>query len=316
MTTTAIGSSAKPPAVPAVRGLAPRVCLQLARLFLTSPLKRFGFRAAPRFESDSEYVADRVDQTGEYRELFNRFTHFAGKTVLDLGCSSGYLLNAFLQQEPFEAIGVDIDPAWLNIGRAAHGEKIQFLQSTPGAIPLPDRSVDLIYTIDTVEHLTEPRAIFLEAFRVLRPGGLFLIHFGPWLGPYGSHLEDIIPFPWPHLLFSMDTLLDVAAALYESPEYEAACYYRDPATGGKKANPFIDKAKLNEYLNFMTVRKFRRLLRELPFETLHLETIGFGGRRFRGARYLRRLAELPGLNEFFTKAVFCALRKPPAHGLQ
>ncbi|MGH9804346.1 MAG: class I SAM-dependent methyltransferase [Candidatus Acidiferrales bacterium] len=271
-------------------------------------------RAATRFDSDNEYVADRMGQVSEYWELFRPYGGFADKTVLELGCSSGYLLDGFLQLEPFDAIGVDIDEEWLRIGRARYGERIRLLQSTPSAIPLPDQSADIIYTIDTVEHLSQPRSVFLEAYRVLRPGGLFFIHFGPWLGPYGSHLEDIICFPWPHLFFSMDTLLDAAAILYESPEYEVACYYRDPDTGQKKANPFVDKAKWDEYLNHMTIRRFKRLLRELPFETLQLETIGFGGRLFPSARYLRRLASLPVLNEYFTKAVFCVLRRPSQPG--
>ena len=47
----------------------------------------------------------------------------------------------------------------------------------------------------------------MEADRVLRPGGWFLVHFHPWLGPYGTHLEDIIPYPWANAIFSMDTLL-------------------------------------------------------------------------------------------------------------
>jgi SAM-dependent methyltransferase len=152
----------------------------------------------------------------------------------------------------------------------------------------------------------------MEAYRVLRPGGMFLIHFHPWLGPYGSHLEDIIPFPWPQVFFSMNTLLDVASNLYESPDYKVACYYTDPLTGEKKANPYLDKAKWDRFLNHITLQQFKRMLKELPFEPVHSEMIGFSGRMFPAARHLKRLSQMSGPDEFFTKAMFCVLKKPQA----
>ena len=149
-----------------------------------------------------------------YKDLFSRFTSFEGKTVLDLGCNTGYLLHSFRQQENFKAIGADIVDGYLNSARQQYPE-ITFVKTTARSIPLPDNSVDIIYTIDTVEHLTYVEQVFQEAHRVLKPNGLFLVHFNPWLNPYGSHLEDIIAFPWPHVVFSMNTLLNTAERVYE-----------------------------------------------------------------------------------------------------
>jgi SAM-dependent methyltransferase len=288
------------------------MCYRLAQTFLRGPLKRFGFRnsANARFDSAEQYVADRVEQIEDYQALFSSFSSFAGKTVLEIGCNKGYLLDSFLRAESFNAIGADIDADALRAGQAAFGGRIRFVQATAAGLPLPEKSVDVIYTIDTVEHLSRPYEILMEAHRVLRPGGTFLVHFHPWLGPYGSHLEDIIPFPWPHVLFPMTTLLTVAARLYESTDYKVACYYIDPDTGMKKPNPFLDHARWDEFLNRMTVRQFKRLIRRLPFEIVHFEKIGFGGRTFPIARHLRGLAALPGIDEFLTKAVYCVLKKP------
>lgn len=300
------------PAAGQALGLRAKFCLNLARLFLSGPLKRYGFRndVNTRFESMNEWMADRVEQIEEYEHLFKPFCAFEGKTVLELGCNRGYLLNAFLQVESFNAIGADIDVEALGEARASFGNRVQFIESTPDSIPLADESVDAIYTIDTVEHLSKPREIFMEAYRVLRPGGTFLIHFHPWLGPYGSHLEDIIPFPWPQVFFSMDTLLDVASNLYDSPDYKVACYYTDPLTGEKKPNPYLDKAKWDRFLNRITLKQFKRLVKELPFELIHSEMIGFSGRMFPVARHLKKLSQMAGPDEFFTKAMFCVLKKP------
>lgn len=167
----------------------------------------------------------------------------------------------------------------------------------------------MIYTVDTVEHLNRPREILMDCHRVLRPGGTLLIHFHPWYGPYGSHLEDILPLPWLHTVFSMDTLLDVAAYVYDSKDYVPACYWFDAKTGVRRPNPYLDHARWTEFLNHMTIRQFRRLVQSLPFECTHFERMGFGGKAFAAARLLRGLAQAPLADEFFLKNILCVLRK-------
>lgn len=295
-----------------LKSLSSKLCHKMALLFLKTPLKRFGFRtpSITRFDSNENYVEDRVSEIKAYRELFSRFTSFEGKTVMELGCNRGYLLHSFLEDEKFEAIGADIDEQALSLAKSSYGNEINLIQTTPTTIPLPDNSLDIIYTIDVVEHLSRPREILLECYRTLRPGGLMLVHFHPWLGPYGAHLEDIIPFPWPHVIFSMDTLLTVSAKLYDSPEdYTPACYFFDPVTGEKRPNPYLNRAFWNEYLNKLGIAKFRKLLKTLPFRVEHFERIGFGGKTFRLGRYLSGLAQIPGADEMFAKATFCVLRK-------
>jgi predicted SAM-dependent methyltransferase len=48
-------------------------------------------------------------------------------------------------------------------------------------LPLPESSADLVFMIDVVEHLSpsELAATFLEAHRVLRPGGRLIAHTMP-----------------------------------------------------------------------------------------------------------------------------------------
>lgn len=287
----------------------------MSKLFLNNgPLRRFGFRKAEitRFDSMDNWVSERVEQISDYVDLFSPYVSFEGKTVLELGSNRGYLLDSFLQRQQFDAIGAEIDPESLDFARTTYGDRIKFVESTPTTLPLDDESIDVIYTIDTVEHLSDPKAIFEECLRVLRPGGMMLVHFSAWLAPYGSHLEDVIPIPWANSIFSMDTLLDVAAHLYESPDYDVACYYIDEKTGGRRPNPFLDKPKWEEFLNRITIRKFRRLLKALPFDVVHFENIGFGGKSFKAGKIVGKLSQFPVAEEFFTKATFAVLRKPAA----
>jgi len=291
--------------------LAQRTCLGLVRLFQETPLRRVALRneTTERYSSAAAYVADRTSQIEDYRALFTRFVTFRGKVVGELGCSKGYILDAFLRSDPFTPIGIENDPKVLRLG-AKEYPHIRFVQSTATSIPLPDSSLDLLYTIDTVEHLSRPREIFHECYRVLKPGGRFLIHFHPWLGPYGAHLEDIIPFPWPHVMFSMETLLATAAEIYDSNAHVPACYWFDEETGNRRPNPYRDVAYWREFLNRMTIREFRRVLAATSFEIEHFEQIGFSGRRFPLARYFSGVARIPGLDELFARAVFFVVRKP------
>jgi len=256
------------------------------------------------------WTNSRLVEVGDYRNLFSRFVKFEGKTVLDLGCNRGYLLDAFLRQEKFTGIGADISDKDLKIAQEYYGDRLRFVRSTPNTIPLDSDSVDICYTIDTVEHLSQAREMFQEIHRILKPKGMFLIHFNPWLNPYGSHLEDIITFPWPHVLFSMNSLLNAAERLYDeqSPEKTAA-YFRDDA-GRKVANPYRDRAKWDKFLNQMTIQRFNRMIRSLPFNVVHQECLGFGGKTFRLGKLLRGLARIPVAREFFTNALFTVLQKP------
>jgi ubiquinone/menaquinone biosynthesis C-methylase UbiE len=217
-----------------------------------------------------------------------------------------------LARDKFQAVGADIDAEALARGRATYGDSITRVQSTASSIPLPDASVDVIYTVDTVEHLSRARDMFAECYRVLRPGGRLLVHFQSWLGPWGAHLEDIIPFPWPHVVFSMDTLLHVAAYLYDSDEYVPACYWFDPQTGARRENPYHDRKRWQEFLNRMTIRQFERMVRTLPFAVVHTRRLEFGGRAFGWTRIFKRLAQVPVLDEFFSVAHFSVLEKPAA----
>ena len=72
----------------------------------------------------------------------------------------------------------------------------------------------------------------------------------------------------------------------------------------------MNKAFWNEYLNHLTIKQFKNMLHELPFEVVRLEQAGFSGRTFKLARFLKRLAQIRGLDEYFTTFVLCILRKP------
>jgi SAM-dependent methyltransferase len=100
-----------------------------------------------------------------------------GETVLDLGSGGGIdvLLSARRVGPAGKAYGLDMTEEMLDLARAsaraAWAGNVEFLRGQIEAIPLPDRSVDVIISNCVINLSTDRPAVFAESFRVLRPGG-------------------------------------------------------------------------------------------------------------------------------------------------
>ena len=100
-----------------------------------------------------------------------------GETVLDLGSGGGIdvLLSARRVGPGGKAYGLDMTTEMLDLARAnaraAGAGNVEFLRGQIEAIPLPDRSVDVIISNCVINLSTDRPAVFAESFRVLRPGG-------------------------------------------------------------------------------------------------------------------------------------------------
>jgi SAM-dependent methyltransferase len=98
---------------------------------------------------------------------------WAGKTLLDLGCGSGYWLPGYAGQAA-AVIGVEPDPA-LVVLAAARDPRVQVLSGSAEHVPLPDASVDVVHA--RFAYFWPPRcaAGLAEVLRVLRPGGSLVV---------------------------------------------------------------------------------------------------------------------------------------------
>jgi SAM-dependent methyltransferase len=100
-----------------------------------------------------------------------------GETVLDLGSGGGIdvLLSARRVGPTGKAYGLDMTDEMLALAREnqrqAGATNVEFLKGTIEAIPLPDRSVDVIISNCVINLSTDKDAVLREAFRVLKPGG-------------------------------------------------------------------------------------------------------------------------------------------------
>lgn len=112
----------------------------------------------------------------------------AGKTVLDVGGGPGYFATAFADAG-LRYIGVEPDPAEVHAMHAAGSATSpgSFVRASGMALPFADASVDICLSSNVAEHVPRPWQLGNEMLRVTRPGGLAVLSYTVWLGPFGGH---------------------------------------------------------------------------------------------------------------------------------
>ena len=63
------------------------------------------------------------------------------------------------------------------------------------ALPFADNSVDICLSSNVAEHVPRPWELGGEMLRVTRPGGLVVLSYTVWLGPFGGHEMGLTPLP-------------------------------------------------------------------------------------------------------------------------
>jgi SAM-dependent methyltransferase len=97
----------------------------------------------------------------------------AGCAVLEVGCGEGYG-TALLARSARQIVGIDYDA--LTVAHAQRNyPRARFVRANLAALPVPSRCVDVVMTLQVIEHVWDHGQFVRECLRVLRPGGLLLV---------------------------------------------------------------------------------------------------------------------------------------------
>jgi len=107
-----------------------------------------------------------------------KFDSFRGKDVLEIGCGVGTDGIEFARNGA-NYIGVDLTPNAVELTRErflTFGVPGRFeVANAEEGLPLPDASVDHVYSFGVIHHSPAPEKIVREIYRVLRNGGSFTV---------------------------------------------------------------------------------------------------------------------------------------------
>jgi SAM-dependent methyltransferase len=120
------------------------------------------------------------------KELVKRFKLNLDSSILELGCGRGEFLNEFTNLG-MKGFGVDISGYARDFCKNA---EIKVSDITKEQLPYPDNYFDIVYSKSFIEHFYYPEVAFKEAYRVLKPSGVFVNLTPEWKYFITSFYED------------------------------------------------------------------------------------------------------------------------------
>ena len=140
------------------------------------------------FHEDNAGSDHFIDRASRNHTLSQVKRHATGPapTILEVGCSSGFCLEAVHKEMPHaQLIGADYVRGPLE-ELAKRLPDVPLLQFDLVQCPLPSASVDVVVLINVLEHINDDGGAVRQIARILKPGGSVVIEV-----PAGPHLYDV-----------------------------------------------------------------------------------------------------------------------------
>nr|WP_296769996.1 class I SAM-dependent methyltransferase [Rhodococcus sp. (in: high G+C Gram-positive bacteria)] len=113
------------------------------------------------------------------------------RVILDVGGGPGYFAEVF-HESGARYVPVEPDASEMHAaGLSVHGS----VRGSGMALPFRDDSVDICFSSNVAEHVAHPWTMAEEMLRVTKPGGMMVLSYTLWWGPFGGHETR----PWHYL---------------------------------------------------------------------------------------------------------------------
>lgn len=125
---------------------------------------------------------DAMDHSAPNEAFVRRLLDLGARgRVLDVGCGPGHIALLLATMHPgVEVTGVDLSEHMLRLAEehravSAHAGRVRFAKADAKGLPFPDASFDTVCSNTILHHIPDPLPFLRECWRVLKPGGAFLV---------------------------------------------------------------------------------------------------------------------------------------------
>ncbi len=136
-------------------------------------------KVAPQYDQLNDLISFGIHRRWR-RDLVLWSGATAGQRVLDLATGTGDLAIEFKRQLGNQSVvtGLDFNSKMLDLARiksSSLGCEILYLEANATQLPYPDEQFDIVSISYGIRNVDDPGLLIREVYRVLRPGGRFMI---------------------------------------------------------------------------------------------------------------------------------------------
>lgn len=117
-------------------------------------------------QEQSEYVESNK------RVVKERFQHFEGEKLLDIGCGYGFYTEYF-RSIGANAVGIDGSEKMIELAKKRYPESVFSVMDIAKPLPFKEESFDIVFCNQVLMDIENIEIIFSECRRILKQGGIF-----------------------------------------------------------------------------------------------------------------------------------------------
>ena len=208
-------------------------------------------------------VATMAKRMAGWHEKFHSVNSFldtfsvsiGGKSILEIGAYDGVTACMLAESGAQSVLGIDIAAYYLNQAvdesvnpesvesknreledkRNAYrkyvgdetGSKVSFMEADICTSSIPSDSIDIIFSWEVLEHVTDPARAFSEMHRILRKGGIAFHEYNPFFSLSGGHSLCTLDFLWGHARLTDADFEGYLEGLRPAEKSVALSFYRN-----------------------------------------------------------------------------------------
>lgn len=131
------------------------------------------------------------------RDIAGQIKGVPYEALLDVGCGTGFLIDILTRQKKARYCGVDLSDEMIRVAKGKAIPGAEFITGSADKLPYPEESFDIVTCSQSFHHYPHPEKAMAEAFRVLKPGGLYILS-DTGIGGVGGWIDN-------HILFRLST---------------------------------------------------------------------------------------------------------------